>query len=132
MARRRSDVDADLDALYARVPDAGCKGLCQSSCGPLEMSGRERARIRELGVPLPTAAESMRAWEASGGLWSCPALADGACSVYDARPLICRLWGSTDHPLMRCPHGCSPDVPLTHEQAGALIEESLRIGGDGQ
>lgn len=130
MARRRSDVDGELDALYAQVPPSGCKGLCQHSCGPLEMSDRERRRIRDLGVPMPTAPAALAAWEASGGLWTCPALdPDGRCGVYDARPLICRLWGSVDHPQMRCPHGCAPDEPLTHARAGELIEASLAIGG---
>ncbi|WP_433444879.1 hypothetical protein [Nonomuraea sp. CA-141351] len=34
---RRSDIDAQLDTLYARVPSAHCKGLCADSYGPIDM-----------------------------------------------------------------------------------------------
>lgn len=36
----------------------------------------------------------------------CPVLsADGRCTQYADRPMICRLWGAT--PDMPCPHGCT-------------------------
>jgi len=38
---------------------------------------------------------------------SCPHLGDKGCQVYDERPLICRLFGTT--PRLACPNGCSPD-----------------------
>lgn len=34
---------AEQKALWARVPDAGCKGLCQEACGPIGMTEVEAA-----------------------------------------------------------------------------------------
>lgn len=45
MSRWFDLMTARFDDLYAQVPDAGCKGLCQESCGPLAMHPFERARV---------------------------------------------------------------------------------------
>jgi Fe-S-cluster containining protein len=49
----------------------------------------------------------------------CPLLRHGRCTVYDARPMICRLWGLDD--FMVCPHGCEPEKRLTHAEAIAFM-----------
>lgn len=100
-----------VDYVYAQIPDVGCKGLCQQCCDSIAMSATEQQRIRERhGRILPLAAGF------PGG--HCPALtAAGACSVYQDRPFICRLWGATEE--LRCPHGCVPAdgfVPEDHAQ----------------
>lgn len=62
------------------------------------------------------------------GHYSCPALVDGRCSVYDDRPMICRLYGTVE--VMRCPYGCVPKGGfLPHEVGTRLVRESLRVGG---
>lgn len=92
-----------LDALYATLPKLECKGLCAHSCIPITVAPEERNRIRrEHGVELPEADELF-----AQGCTTCVALQDGRCSVYDARPMICRLWGIDE--TMRCPHGCIPE-----------------------
>jgi Fe-S-cluster containining protein len=49
---------------------------------------------------------------------SCPHLGASGCEVYDERPLICRLFGTTTSLL--CPHGRHPE-----EMIDPLIEESI-------
>jgi len=100
---RRADQDAALDAVYAQIPDVGCKGLCAASCGPIEMSYRERSRIRErTGINIPSGIQLVK----SGSL-TCPALTDeGQCGAYEHRPAICRLWGASEE--MPCRWGCRP------------------------
>lgn len=57
---------------------------------------------------------------------TCPLLGeDGRCTVYAARPLICRLYGSVSD--LRCPHGCVPDRLLTPQQARRLIGRIAEI-----
>jgi hypothetical protein len=107
-----------IDALYAKVPEIECKGLCQESCGPILMSRVEWKRItRRVG----DAARHLRP-----GL-TCPMLApNGRCRVYSNRPLICRLWGVAEG--MPCPWGCVPERYLTDVEAGKLLAEAGRIG----
>lgn len=38
---------------------------------------------------------------------SCPHLGNNGCQVYDERPLICRLFGTT--PRLACPNGQRPE-----------------------
>jgi hypothetical protein len=95
-------VSGDLDALYAQVPAmVGCDGSCWESCGPVPMGPAERDRIAAAGVDMPSPATLLREDR------MCPALsAFGRCTVYAARPMLCRLWGAV--PEMPCPRGCRP------------------------
>src|SRR4051812_33693448 len=92
---RAQKVDAELDALYAQVPAIGCKGLCTDACGPVSGGAREQVRMRRAGVTLPPAHEGLRLVLADPG-YRCPALVDGRCSTYEARPMICRVWGASE------------------------------------
>jgi Fe-S-cluster containining protein len=52
----------------------------------------------------------------------------GRCTVYDIRPMICRLYGTME--TMPCPHGCLPVGGLLGERrAKALYDEVDRVGG---
>ncbi len=107
-----------LDDIYAKLPTIECKGKCQECCGPIIMSGLESQRIQgATGLPLAIIdTETLR----------CPYLTDeGKCSVYDNRPMICRLWGLT--PKMQCPHGCRPSRPFSEMEAFALVDEVSRL-----
>lgn len=116
-----------LEDIYAQVPDARCKGLCEEACGPLPMTVEEGRRLRRAGHPIPHEEVAMVRLIESGS-YSCPALVDGRCSVYEIRPLICRLYGAIEN--MRCEHGCIPLTGLlTHEQASELISAVTVIGG---
>ncbi|UBU16610.1 YkgJ family cysteine cluster protein [Nonomuraea gerenzanensis] len=123
---RRSDMDAALDELYAKVPQPGCKGLCVDSCGPVGMNPREHQRIRERGVNIPHYRDAL-AQLAETGHYTCPALKDGQCSVYDVRPMSCHLWGAVE--TMPCPYGCRPEEGLLPDGEGhALLAQSLDVG----
>jgi hypothetical protein len=111
--------DESLEALYAQVPDVQCAGHCSDSCGPIDMSLRERQRIQQRG----------RGDVTCGAGASCSMLDDERrCSVYDIRPMICRLWGSAQG--LACPYGCRPaEGLLSREQAVALILAADEAGG---
>jgi hypothetical protein len=127
---RRSQIDAALAELYDRIPALpACDGRCWTSCGPIDMSWRERQRIRAAGVTISPWRQAVEAnGPGAGGFW-CEALtAARRCAVYEMRPLICRLWGATVG--MACPYGCVPEGGwLSDEECLALIAESMEIGG---
>ena len=122
-----SERDAELAELYARIPAVpDCDGRCWTSCGPIEMSDRERQRIRAAGVRITPYRQAM----ASGERFWCDALTGGKrCAVYDLRPMICRLWGAAEG--LPCVYGCVPEGGqwLSDADAYRLIAESMRIGG---
>lgn len=110
--------DQRLQELYDQLPQIDCAGLCHDSCGPIQMSIRERTRIEGLaGEPITC-----------GFGPSCSMLTtERKCSVYTIRPLICRLWG-----LMRsmpCPYGCRPERVVEDDEAMALLVAAEEIGG---
>ncbi len=114
---------AELDAIYAAVPTVNCKGLCQYSCGSVAMIEIERERIADRhGRIIPDGAFALDDRK------HCPALApDGQCGVYDDRPFICRLWGTTRS--MRCRHGCMPASGFTPEPvAQRLLFRLFQLG----
>lgn len=127
-ARRPANVNAQLAALYAQVPQIDCVGKCTDQCTEFPLPRVERRRIaRATGVELnpdPPPAEYR------GPRKTCPLLTDdGRCSAYDIRPLICRLWGAMEPP---CVHGCRPvdgRPLLTYREAYALIGRAYEISG---
>jgi len=129
MGLTRSEKDAQLDELYARIPAIpGCDGRCWTSCGPIEMSDRERQRIRAAGTRITPYQQAMAANTGQG--FTCEALtSDKRCAVYALRPLICYLWGAVEG--LPCVYGCVPEGGryLSDAEAYRLIAESMRIGG---
>lgn len=129
-----------IRAVWAKVPDVGCKGLCAESCGPIGASRLEVRLLQRRGVRLEDVTTVVMRWvrlmegedpevrPAGELVEDCPALVDGRCSVYDVRPTICRLWGAVEN--MPCPWGCVPEGGhLDTEEGFAILNESLGIGG---
>lgn len=111
---------AALADVWAQIPSANCKGLCQDACGPIGASDLERTLVREAsGIDLP---DPMAGHVVS----TCPVLGDdGGCQAYDARPTTCRLFAAV--PELPCPHGCKPTFGLLPSREGRrLLGLSLR------
>ena len=123
LAEQRAD--AELERIYASLPELDCKGLCTDSCGPIDMTDRERARIRWAGYRISFPRDAVRKLPE----FRCEALTeDGRCAVYELRPLICRLYGLTQS--MRCEHGCQPRPRvLSDGEAGYLLTAAMLAGG---
>jgi len=87
--------------LRERIPTFECVEGCHDCCGPVTTSSEEMSRL-----PVKTDAEHEAAWEHL----NCVHLGPNGCTVYDERPLICRLFGTT--PRMPCPNGRRPEVMI--------------------
>lgn len=126
MSRRRAaakpaDRAAQLDDIYAQIPDVDCIGKCWDSCGSLQMTGVERRRILAAGGPdIP-----------DGGVVAamCPALTLlKRCSIHDLRPTVCRFFGVLES--MPCNYGCRPKDGLLPDAAGFnLLADVLELDG---
>lgn len=92
-----------------RIPSFECIPGCHDCCGPVTASSEEMAR-------LPVKSDQVR--DAALADLSCPHLGASGCQVYDERPLICRLFGTT--PSLLCPHGRHPE-----QMIDPLIESEI-------
>lgn len=129
MPNRRVQEDVELEELYVQVPDIECRGLCTDACGPIEAGPRERQRLEAAGVRLPSHKRAVLDMMAKPGLYECPALVDGRCSAYEARPMICRAWGATVE--LVCPYGCRPTGGqrlMKTAKMLALVGAALAVG----
>lgn len=111
--------EPELLAIYESLPRIECQRRCHGSCGPIVMSALEWDRL-----------VSAHGARACGDDLVCPHLerTSGLCGAYEARPLICRLWGATER--LRCEFGCEPDRVLTDAEVEALVTrvEALSSG----
>lgn len=80
-----------------RIPSFECIPGCHDCCGPVTTSSYEISTL-----PVKSEAEH----DVALTNLSCPYLGEKGCEVYDDRPLICRLFGTT--PRLPCPHGRHP------------------------
>jgi uncharacterized protein len=53
----------------------------------------------------------------------CPYYKDGGCSIYDVRPLVCRLYGVTSSPNLTCVKGYSIEHTLSEAEALKFRDE---------
>lgn len=111
--QRMNGALAELLEIYAAVPSPECKGLCSISCAHIGMGAIERRHLRSQGIQLPMIDQR-----------PCPHLDfAGRCSIYEHRPLICRIYGAT--PQMACEHGCKPT--LSDAEGHALMQRMFEL-----
>ncbi len=97
-----------LRALYASVPSVPCKGLCHDQCTLIPVAKAEREAIADhTGRRVKTIPDMQQAVmrPADDGL-TCRYLKKSRCTIYEVRPMICRLYGAAEG--LECPHGCRP------------------------
>lgn len=112
-----------LTDLYRKIPAMKCKAGCTDCCGPVPSSAAER-RVAPKLLALDEAVHVA----VSGGCLDCAYAIAGSCAIYENRPFMCRLFGTApEDELLRCPHGCAPDEPLTAQQAARLTGEYVRL-----
>lgn len=119
-----------VEDIWAMVPSVECQGHCAKACRVIGMSEAEFINMEDRIPDFPTCEEMIEDQRIVGaGNYQCPALTeDGLCSQYDARPLVCRLYGVAEQ--MKCPHGCVPRGGfLPAEEASKLYQMMLEIGG---
>lgn len=100
--------------LYDAIPKFQCISGCNDCCGPVAYSEWEWGSVPEKknhNVLCIT----------------CPYSTEGGCSIYDKRPLICRLFGAVDTPRLRCPHGAGPKKKMTEAQAEKLMRKYSKL-----
>jgi hypothetical protein len=114
-----SCVSRKIDRLRLQIPSFACVPGCHDCCGPVTASSEEMSRL-----PVKSDAEH----EAALAEYNCVHLGPKGCEVYDQRPLICRLFGTTER--LPCPRGQRPDEliePAVERQVHQLIASTRQV-----
>lgn len=106
---------AKLHQIYREVPQNNCTGQCLVACGLIAMSKAEYDHLTKISGEEP-----------KFGPTGCNYLKDGKCKHYDDRPLICRLWGVTDDPLLKCEF-CDAPKKLSKGEALTLLTKVRKL-----
>ena len=119
---------ASIETLLGTIPTFQCVEGCHDCCGPVPASRLEWKRIEQrTGMSWTHYMKEVERRSKSDAL-SCPLLADGKCSVYDIRPAVCRVFGSSLHARLICPHDRKPEQPMTAEATDALMDKISALG----
>lgn len=95
-----------IEKLYKKIPSFKCKPGCADCCGIIPWARSEWDSLPEKKEAIST---------------DCPYIGkDDNCSIYEQRPYMCRLFGNCKDPMLRCPHGCGPEKPLSWQKAQKL------------
>lgn len=128
ISRRDREAFAALDAIYAQMPSILCTGKCAGACGAIPLTDLEARRLQLAGHQkartLPMAATDQDGAAQQRCIYLTPT---NRCSVYAARPLICRAYGLVR--MLSCPFGCVPDRWLKDLDFLHLAHAIERIGG---
>ena len=90
-------------SLYKMIPEFHCNKDCTACCGPVPLTPWEAER---LGIPGEVVTPT------KPGTLTCSFVKDDKCSVYEKRPLMCRIFGGIQNQKLTCPFGCGPIVKL--------------------
>jgi hypothetical protein len=118
-----------LDRAYVSIPPVPCRPGCSDCCGPIMMTRLEWDRIAQrIGHAPEGDTHAMLAVAHATG--DCSLLVDGRCSVYDIRPMVCRLYATGPAGLV-CPHECKSERRLSNADGHVLMAKAHRIGARG-
>ena len=97
--------------LYSQIPSFICIPDCTDCCGPVPFAKSEWNRVKDK--------------RQGGASLMCPYISPngGGCEIYKQRPFICRLFGTSFFPPLRCPHGRGPLKMLSENKARQLTRE---------
>ncbi len=107
--------------IYQAIPSFKCKTGCFDCCGPVVFSEYERSRLTPEQAALVTLDAVVARLRA--GQTTCVFASTAGCSIYDKRPYLCRLFGTSAEPKLTCRHGCGSGVKFSREQTAALTNE---------
>lgn len=98
----------DINEIYRKIPQSHCKQGCYKCC------------INSIQFT-PEEEKNMGGYEYNG---QCPYLVNGKCIIYEKRPFVCRIYGTSE--LLKC-EDCISERYLSEEETKLLIREYMSI-----
>lgn len=113
--------------LYKQIPasDIPCVKGCSECCGPVAATAEELKKAPRLADYRDLVSQHI----ALSGCANCPYVMEngGGCAVYDNRPFLCRLYGTTEFSSLACPHGPRSTTVLNEEQTIKLMNKYMDL-----
>ena len=113
----------ELEKLYAQVPYRNCPEGCCECCGPVPWGPAEQHNIGQwlaaqgrhmLKINVSNTADLMQ--------MQCPYVQQGRCSIYEVRPMLCRLFGVVVHKNLICDKG-KARIQMSRQLAAELMNQ---------
>lgn len=103
-----------LQEIYQRIPNTSqCPDYCSNCCGPIPISQIEIDLIKfKYGIIIGVDSNL-----------NCNCLKENKCSIYNDRPLICRLFNETNYGTLYCTN------KLSENQIKNILEDYIEIFG---
>lgn len=103
-----------MDDLYQQIPIMKCVEGCSDCCGAVPFSDKEWEKVKD------------RPKRKEDGSLACKFLINNKCSIYEDRPYICRIFGTTKGVKeLECPHGRKPLFPIPAERSESLTAKYM-------
>jgi Fe-S-cluster containining protein len=97
-----------INELYEKIPRSICAEGCFKCC--INMIQFTPGEEKEMG-----------GYDYNG---KCPYIINGKCSIYEKRPFVCRIYGTSE--MLKC-NDCIPERYLTEKETRALVHEYALI-----
>ena len=95
-----------LQFIYSKIPKVKCKGYCSSYCSAIGLEKIEVLNILDKYQEFEGQKQIRFGEPQENGLIKCGYLdSNDRCSIYDRRPILCRLFGATEI-MLQCPMNC--------------------------
>jgi Fe-S-cluster containining protein len=108
-----------------------CIPGCHDCCGPVYFSRLELKRAPLLAKNIEALSELVEMKLGIDWHFNCATCiyvqADGRCGIYKDRPFVCRIFGMTEEPMLKCPHGRGPAKPMSLAETHELVREYRAI-----
>lgn len=102
-----------IKRLRQQIPVVQCIPGCHDCCNDIILfADWEWSQIKEKRI-----ADSL----------TCPYLSKCGCEIYHQRPIICRLYGTSLRPILKCKYDCKPIFPLSEEKELKIYQEFIKL-----
>ena len=117
----------ELQKLYDLIPKFKCIEGCTDCCGPVPASREEKRhapRLAETAAIIENLVDQNIVNWCSACVYARPG---HGCAIYEHRPFICRLFGTSEDPKLQCHHGYHSEKQFTVQQTTDLILRYFRL-----
>ena len=106
-------IENEMENIYQQIPDFGCSH-CHKCCGPIIWFKTEEILMQKYMKDNKIENVKWTTEEFLENEMKCPFLKNDRCSIYQVRPIVCRLQGNI------------PDLPCRFNKNGYMSDETIK------